>query len=377
VSKKLERGQTVDHTARLLFGKKKTDNVILGIQSGNYRNSFSRGVLMSKKSIKLSQACEGMIRYKQATGKSENTIADYRVAFKKLFCYFKSDPPIHAITRGEMIGFFAWLQEDYLTEPDGVAPRGKFKLSAKTVLNTYTNLSALWHWAVDDGFAKTNIIRTIQPPAVSESLIETFTRDDIEKLLQACDHGRTWKTRSETASERSTAVRDRAIVLTLLDTGARASELAGMKFGDLNMSTNSIRVRGKGPGRDAKERLVYIGKRTAQAIWKFLVPRLNDLRDEDPIFVVGPKDDLRPLSRCHLLKLMKRLGERAGVKKVHPHRFRHTFAINYLRNGGGEFTLCALLGHTDLEMTRRYARIAQVDTANGHRKAGPVDNWKL
>ena len=78
---------------------------------------------MSKKSVTLSQAYEGMIRYKQATGKSENTIADYRVDFEKLFCYFKSDPPIHAIKRGEITEFFAWLQEDYLTEPDGVAPR--------------------------------------------------------------------------------------------------------------------------------------------------------------------------------------------------------------------------------------------------------------
>jgi integrase/recombinase XerD len=276
-----------------------------------------------------------------------------------------------------MIEFFAWLQEDYLTEPGGVAPRGKFKLSAKTVLNIHTNLSALWRWAVDEGYAKTNIIRAIQPPPVSDSLIETFTRDDIEKLLRVCDRGQSWKNRAETTTERSTAVRDRAIILTLLDTGMRASELADMQYGDLNMNTNSIRVKGKGPGRDAKERLVYIGKRTAQAIWKSLLPRVNDLQDDDFVFVVGAQHDLRPLTRQHLLKLVSRLGDRAGVKKVHPHRFRHTFAINYLRNGGSEFTLCALLGHTDLEMTRRYARIAQVDMANGHRKAGPVDNWRL
>lgn len=58
---------------------------------------------MSKKSILLSQACEGMIRYKQATGKSEYTIADYRVSFKKLIQYFESDPQFAAITSGEMI----------------------------------------------------------------------------------------------------------------------------------------------------------------------------------------------------------------------------------------------------------------------------------
>ena len=58
---------------------------------------------LSKKSISLSQACEGMICYKQATGKSENTISDYRVTFKKMFLRFESDQQIGAITRGEML----------------------------------------------------------------------------------------------------------------------------------------------------------------------------------------------------------------------------------------------------------------------------------
>ncbi len=62
---------------------------------------------MSRKTILLSQACEGMIRYKQASGKSENTIADYRVTFKKVLGYFESDPPIGDITKGEVVEFFA------------------------------------------------------------------------------------------------------------------------------------------------------------------------------------------------------------------------------------------------------------------------------
>jgi hypothetical protein len=53
---------------------------------------------MSRKTILLSQACEGMIRYKQATGKSENTIADYRVTFKKLLYYFEADPQFGTLT---------------------------------------------------------------------------------------------------------------------------------------------------------------------------------------------------------------------------------------------------------------------------------------
>jgi integrase/recombinase XerD len=85
----------------------------------------------------------------------------------------------------------------------------------------------------------------------------------------------------------------------------------------------------------------------------------------------------RPFNPASLRHLIKRIAERAGVRDAYPHKFRHTFAIAYLRAGGEVFTLQMLLGHGSLDKLRHYAQIAQVDVEQAHRKASPVDNWRL
>jgi len=327
--------------------------------------------------LTLKQACAGLIHYKKAVGLSPHTISDYKATFKKLFMFFDEDTPFGDLDRKKMVEFFAWLQDEYISNPDGVAPRHKKPLSSKTIRNIHTNLSGLWTWAVKEEFASENIIGEIDKPPSAPPVVEPLTQEDMKSLLKACESTRSWKTRLSVSSERPTADRDRAILLTLLDTGVRASELCGMRFGDLNLSTNQIRVRGKGAGKDAKERIVIVSNRTGKAIWKNIVPRIDDIKEADPLFVVGTEGDWRPMSRHVLGKLLKRIAERAEVKNVYPHRFRHTFAITYLRNDGDIFTLQALLGHSDLSMVKRYARIANVDCETAHRKASPVDNWRL
>ena len=109
-------------------------------------------------------------------------------------------------------------------------------------------------------------------------------------------------------------------------------------------------------------------------MWRYLATR-DDGEDPDAPLFLGKLQ--RRLNKGVLRQLIARLGEKAGITHAHPHRFRQTFAITYLRPGGDVFTLQALLGHSTLEMVKCYARIALLDLEQTPRKASPVDNWNL
>jgi hypothetical protein len=149
---------------------------------------------MGNNTLKLSQACEGMLRYKAATGKSPHTIVDYRSSFKKLQLYFSSDPPFASITRAQLIAFFAWQQDEYVSEPDGAAPRGKAQLSAKTVFNIHTNLSSLWccvasAWATSISTPTASRSMARDPDAMGKRELSTVGSEPVRRYGSAYFRG--------------------------------------------------------------------------------------------------------------------------------------------------------------------------------------------
>jgi integrase/recombinase XerD len=118
---------------------------------------------------------------------------------------------------------------------------------------------------------------------------------------------------------------------------------------------------------------VYIDASTSRAIWRYLATR-PEAQDDDPLFVTHEN---RPLNCDSLRHLIVRLGQRAGIPNANIHRFRHTFAINFLRNGGNAYTLQRLLGHSTMGMTKTYLALAAQDDSDSHRRALPVANWRL
>jgi len=112
-------------------------------------------------------------------------------------------------------------------------------------------------------------------------------------------------------------------------------------------------------------------------VWSYLLKRFpNQLPPKDDLLFTD-QYDMYALTRDSVYKLIKRLGKAAGVRDVYPHKFRHTFAIQFLRNGGNVFELQQLLGHSDLAMAKKYVQLAQIDLETSAKRSSPADCWRL
>lgn len=325
--------------------------------------------------ITLSRAIEGFLLDKQIQGASPYTIRNYKLSLHRFATFLKVDFPILSIETSQARAYIHHFQTTQLI-PAGIAPRPAKLPSPKTVLNEYTALASFWSWAVAEHYTEYHIIQPIKPPRPSEPNIEPLTQADFQALIKATDHTASWKAKPRTRSTRPEILRlrDRALLLFLLDTGVRAAELCRLRVADLDLKNGSATITGKSRlnSGQGKVRVVHFGRNTRKVLWEYLI--IREAGPGDPVFAtIGGSF----LDRRHLGRHIKRLASRANLKNINPHRFRHTFAINYLRNGGDIYTLQSILGHTSLDMVRRYLRIAEADCADAHRRASPVDNWNL
>lgn len=318
------------------------------------------------------KAITSFVFFKSAEGVLDKTIKTYQYLLNQ--CLEKwGSVDITKVQSRDISEYLSWLRTDYVPKRFN----GKtHPLSPKSIRNVWIALSAFFTWASKE-YSFDNPMKGVLPPRFQKMPVTIFTQDDIRAMLKACMYSKESDTSSRRrfAMRRPTGKRDRAIILVLLDTGIRASELCHMKIGDLDIKRGRMDIRhGVGGGaKGGKGRSIYLGKAAQHAVWRYLQDREGD-GPEAPLFVVSGFRTFNPGS---LRQLIQRIGERAGVPNVYPHKFRHTFALTYLRAGGDVFTLQSMLGHSSLDMVRYYAQIAQVDVEQAHRKASPADNWRL
>lgn len=198
-----------------------------------------------------------------------------------------------------------------------------------------------------------NPIRKVRAPRVPVEPLEPVELETVQRLIEAC------------AGNGFTAVRDRALMMFLLDTGARAAEICALNIDDIDLAAGSALIR-QGKGR--KPRNVYFGQKTRRALRAYLKVRA----DNHPAFFVT--DDRERLTYWGLNLIIRRRAAKAKVRKPELHDFRRAFALNFLRNNPGEiYALQKLMGHADIQVLRRYLAQTEGDLRESHRRGSPVD----
>lgn len=312
----------------------------------------------------LKSLVKGFVLTKQTEGKSPRTVEFYRDNLRRFLWYADKQgwpDDIRLLTEWHIREFLGYVASEtcrWGLQGNGSETSQK-KASHSTVHHYFVVLSCFFNWVTQEGFLEENPIARIKVGKPKPKVIIPYTSEEIRRMLVVCDY-------DYTHNAKFLGSRNRAMVLVFLDSGIRLSELIGMKLGDLDNEKGHIKVLGKG----TKERVVRIGKTTQKALWRYLMYRPQNGRQE-----LWLTEEGKPLGSSGLQSLIKRLKQRAGINgNGSIHRFRHSFALNFLRADRNVFNLQYLLGHSDLDMVKRYtATLGMEDALKAHEKASPAD----
>ena len=201
-------------------------------------------------------------------------------------------------------------------------------------------------------------MRRLKLPSLPKVLPEPLTEVEIQSILAA------------SLDNTQQRLRNFSIMMLFLDTGIRLDELVNLKLSRIDFSLGEMTILGKG----SKERRVPIGSQAKKALIDYIAKeRSNPInpQDEDRLYL---SSDGYPITHGSVEKLFQRVKKTTNVATLHPHVCRHTFSVRYLINGGDVFSLQKILGHTSLEMTRKYVNLASGDVKDKHRRFSPMDN---
>ena len=309
--------------------------------------------------MKMSKSLIGWRLHMESGKYSSATIEGYMGAIGRIID-FLGDPDAGDVAVWDLEGYLAHLRDAGVSE----ATRQYY----------WKVIKSYFSWASKrKGLGIDRPDTELEMPAVPEPEIQPYTLAEIRRLLKACDKTAEAETdkRESWRYARPTADRDKLLILMLLDTGLRVSELCRIQMKDINLENQSVLVRPFETGKKSRSRTVFLGVETMDHLWKIVAEE----SDPESYLFVSSQSKRIPLNRNAVDHLLKRLGKKAGVKNCGAHRFRHTFAVQYLRNGGDIFTLKRLIGHRSFYMVQRYLQLSDADAKTAHRKASPVDNW--
>jgi site-specific recombinase XerD len=279
----------------------------------------------------------------QVEGKSPNTITAYRETLSLFQGIGRREgfpEDVQAITPAHIYAYLGRI--------------GSNGLSLETRHRRHREVRFLFSSLKRMGYIEESPFAQIKNIRLPQRIVQPYTAEEIRKLLACCDSRFYWGSR------------DWAVVLSLLDTGVRRTELVNLDLADLDVEGQRLRVL---HGKGNKQRVVRFGARAKEAVEDYL-ERFRGW-EPGPLFLSDKGDRMSSESVLHFLR---RLGRRAGVEKVKVHRFRHTFATWAIENEARELDVQYLLGHSTPAMVRRYSATYDAEkAARAHERFSPAD----
>lgn len=227
-------------------------------------------------------------------------------------------------------------------------------VSSVTVQTYIRALRAFLSWCYLEGYISENIPKKFRLPKTQKKKIDILTDSEVEQLFR-CLSGRDF-----------ISIRNYCIVALMIDSGLRLNEVVTIRRDKIHIAEGYAIVNGKGN----KERFVPLGLNSKRALLRYcaIVPNREK---ETPLFV---KDTLIPIKESTVKQLFRKLKSRSGIPRLHPHLLRHTFATRYIERGGDIYSLQSILGHTSLEMVKKYVHLIPSKTVVNFAVLSPLDN---
>ena len=305
----------------------------------------------------LPGAKEDFRRSLRARGLAPRTVSKYLEAVTYLidWCEKNGDQDV---TGGLLQDYMADLQErKHYTSPSRKAPNNK-PISKSYARNQYTGLQQFFKWAKAEQLVG-DVWSMMSPPRVPPKPVPIIKTENIHKLLDSC--------KATEYAEAFYAARDAAMLRLLLDTGMRVSEIATLKVPNVDFAIDTVTVQGKG----MKIRQIPFGNKSAQAMrryWRLREKRTFAYCEE---FFIGRQGTRTPQG---VREMIERRCLAAGIPRIHPHQFRHTFCHTWLVEGLGETDLMRIMGWASRQMLEVYAASSASERAlAAHRRAALGD----
>jgi len=223
-----------------------------------------------------------------------------------------------------------------------------------TIDKYYRGWRAIFNFLATEGYIPENPFDDVVHAKSEDRIIETFSKPQVRALLNTQDL-RTF-----------TGLRNYTMMITMLELGVRISELVSIQITGIYWSERKIKVYGKG----RKERLLPFQSTLEKALKDYIKHR--GILDHDFLFV---NIDNTPIKVRTVQEIISDAGIAADIKGVRcsPHTWRHTFAKMYIMDGGDPLSLQVMLGHTTLEMCKKYVRMFSNDIAIKHARHSPLE----